>query len=161
VLKALTVFRDAVARERNLPHFKIFQDRTLLELAQKMPQDMIDLERVHGMSRGQIRRFGSDLLRLIAENRKAPPPRRPRREARPPEAVVNRYELLHSWRKARGLGRGVESDVILSRDAMWQLAHANPHSMEDLQTISGLGPWRTAKYGAEILQVLNGKEDGD
>lgn len=156
-LKALTIYRDAVARERNQPHFKIIQDRTLLELAKLLPETTGELESIYGMSSGQIRRFGRDILRLIAENRDAPAPRRPRREGRPPEAVTNRYETLHNWRKERGLQRGVESDVILSRDAMWRLARANPHSLKELKTAGALGPWRFEEYGEEILQVLNGR----
>lgn len=157
VLRALYIYRDAVARERNLPHFKVFPDRTLLEIARNLPKEAIDLARVHGMSQGQIQRYGREIVRLIAENRNTPAPRRPRREKRPPEAVVNRYELLHTWRKARGLARGVESDVILSREAMWQLARAHPHSPQELQAIDGLGPWRLDEYGDEILALLNGK----
>ncbi len=157
VLKALHVYRDAAARERNQPAFKIFQDRTLLELAQVLPQDELDLAQVHGMSSGQVRRYGRDLLRLIAEQRNGPAPRRPRRVKRPPEAVTNRYERLHNWRKELGIKRGVESDVIMSREAMWQLARVNPHSREELHQVTALGPWRLETYGDEILALLNGK----
>lgn len=160
VLKALNIYRDAEARHRDLPHFKVLQDRTLLELAQKQPADKEELSQIHGMSKGQIRRYGDNLLRLIAENRQNPPPRRPRRQARPPEEVVNRYEQLHTWRKERGMARGVESDVILSRDTLWQLAHANPHTLAELKEIDRLGPWRREVYGEEIIKVLNGKEGG-
>lgn len=157
VLKALYIYRDAEARHRNLPHFKVLQDRTLLELAQKLPDEEDDLSHIHGMSKGQIRRYGQNLLRLIAENRQAQRPERPRRADRPPETVVNRYDLLHNWRKERAQARGVESDVILSRDALWNLARANPHTRAELHDIVGLGPWRLDAYGQEILQLLNGK----
>ncbi len=160
-LKALAIYRDAEARRRDRPLFKILQDRTLLELAQRLPQDMHDLQRIHGMSKGQIRRYGRDLLRLIAENRNAPPPRRPPRQSRPSEAVMDRYDLLHNWRKERGLQRGVESDVIISREALWQLARANPQTRAELEQIDGLGPWRLEVYGDEILTLLNGKETGN
>jgi hypothetical protein len=54
----------------------------------------------------------------------------------------------------------VESDVILSRDALWNLARANPHTRAELDDIGGLGPWRLDTYGEEILQLLNGKVRG-
>lgn len=157
VLKALHIYRDAEARHRNLPHFKVLQDRTLLELAQQLPEEIDDLSHVHGMSTGQVRRYGKNLLRLIGENRNAPRPKRPPRPDRPPENVVTRYDALHNWRKERAQARGVESDVILSRDALWRLAQANPHSPTELKEINGLGPWRLETYGEEILGVLNGK----
>lgn len=158
VLKALNIYRDAEARHRDLPHFKVLQDRTLLELAQKKPENKEDLSRIHGMSKGQVRRYGDNLLRLIAENRQNPPPRRPRRQERPPEEIVNRYEQLHTWRKERGMARGVESDVIVSRETLWELAYANPHTLAELREIDSLGPWRREAYGEEIVRVLNGKE---
>ena len=158
VLKALHIYRDAEARHRDLPHFKVLQDRTLLELAQVLPEDIEDLSQIHGMSKGQVRRYGKNLLRLIDENRAAPRPKRPPRPERMPEAVVNRYEALHDWRKERAQTRGVESDVIISRDALWRLARANPHTQRELQEINGLGPWRLATYGQEILGVLNGEK---
>lgn len=160
VLKALNIYRDAEARHRDQPHFKVLQDRTLLELAQKQPESKEELSHIHGMSKGQIRRYGDNLLRLIAENRENPAPRRPRRQSRPPEEVVNRYEQLHNWRKERGLARGVESDVILSRETLWDLAHANPHSLAELKEIDSLGPWRREAYGKEIIRVLNGRGEG-
>lgn len=160
VLKALNIYRDAEARHRDLPHFKVLQDRTLLELAQNQPKDREELSRIHGMSKGQMRRYGDNLLRLIAENRQTPPPRRPRRQSRPPEEVVNRYEQLHTWRKERGLARGVESDVILSRETLWELAHINPHTLAELEEIDSLGSWRREAYGEEIISVLNGKKGG-
>jgi len=48
----------------------------------------------------------------------------------------------------------VESDVILNRDAMWQIAQRAPGTMSALQAIPGLDPHRLTKYGHEILQVL-------
>ena len=48
----------------------------------------------------------------------------------------------------------MESDVILNRDALWQLAQRAPGTMSALQDIPGLDPHRLAKYGHEILQVL-------
>ena len=154
ILKALHVYRDEQAERRDRPHFKVLQDKTLLELVRRRPRNNRELRKVHGMTSGQIRRYGDDVLRIIREKRGAPAPRRPRRKPRPPEDVVNRYERLHAWRKERGRQRGVESDVIVSRDTLWALAHANPQTRAELEEIGGLGPWRLQSYGDEILRVL-------
>jgi ribonuclease D len=50
--------------------------------------------------------------------------------------------------------RGVESDVILGREALWQIAERAPTTLEALAAIPGMGPWRLATYGDEILSVL-------
>lgn len=154
VLKNLNIYRDREAKRRNQPLFKIFGDKTLFQLAKDMPKNRYELKQIYGMSSGQIRRFGNSVLKIIQESKNNPPPKRPKRAKRPPEAVICRYEKLHYWRKTRAKKRGVESDVILSRDCLWDIARHNPHSTDDLLHIETLGNWRRQTYGEEILNVL-------
>jgi ribonuclease D len=74
--------------------------------------------------------------------------------------VLARYEALRTWRKDRAKQRGVESDVIISRDALWALARQNPESMEALAAIEELGQWKADQYGEDILRVLS-RVDGN
>jgi ribonuclease D len=160
VLKALYAFRDQQAERSNQPLFKVLSDRTLLELAQSCPATLRELHKVYGMSEGQVRRYGRQLLPLIAESQQAEPPRYPKRNHRPPEEVCNRYDKLHTWRKEKAQARGVESDVILSRDCLWALAHLNPQHSEQLAQVEELGDWRRRTYGQEIIQVLQNHHGG-
>lgn len=155
VVKALSIFRDQQARRRDQPLFKIFSDRTMLEIAKRLPQTVDELADVHGMSRGQLRRYGGRLLDVVEQARHAKPPMIPPRPKRLPEDVLSRYDRLHSWRKQRARARGVESDVILSRDALWEIARSSPHSVEELSQLKSIGEWRCKTYGPEILQVLD------
>jgi ribonuclease D len=71
---------------------------------------------------------------------------------------MDRYTALHLWRKERAIERGVESDVIITKQTLWDLAYSapdKPDKLDDLQTIKGLGPWRLSAYGEEILKVLD------
>jgi ribonuclease D len=156
-LKALFAFRDREARRRNSPHFKVLGDQTLLEMATKMPTRLSELDDIHGMSTGQQQRYGRQMLAAIAEARQAPPPQPPPRPPRPPDAVLIRYDKLHRWRKTRAQARGVESDVIISRDALWAIAQANPRSVAELAALNALGPYRLAQYGEEILKQLGAR----
>jgi ribonuclease D len=155
ILKAINIFRDQEARQRDQPLFKIFNDRTMLALAKQAPATMDQLAQVHGMTRGQIRRYGRALLRVIRQGKQAPPPVYPkRRHKRHPEVVVSRYDKLRGWRRRKGLSRGVESDVILSRHALWEIAIANPQNSDELNRLDSIGAWRCSTYGEEILDVL-------
>jgi ribonuclease D len=153
-LKALYLYRDREARRRNAPPFKVLSDRTLLELAEMMPTDMRELGRIHGMSVGQQERYGRSILGLIAESQTAPAPQPPKRAKRLPDSVLNRYDRLHRWRKTRAQARGVESDVIMSRDALWAIAHAAPRTTGELESLNVIGPWRLATYGQEVLSLV-------
>ena len=90
--------------------------------------------------------FAAHRQHMVSNSKTTPKPARSR----------DRYELLHQWRKRRAKARGVESDVILPRDALWELARRNPRSLADLAALEHLGPWRREAYGPELLEVLSG-----
>ena len=161
ILRELYLLREDLARQRDLPPFKIMADRTLLDLTLAQPHGESDLRHIGGMTAGQIRRFGRPVLKAIRTGGQQPPPERPASPRRPSDDVLARYEALRNWRKTRARKRGVESDVIVSRDALWALARRAPTSPEDLETIKELGPWKTEQYGSEILNVLSGVNGSD
>lgn len=154
-LRGLYLFRDREARRRDVPHFKVMSDKTLLEIASALPDGWDALDTLHTLSPGQRARYGRRILELVAQSSDAAPPQPPQRAPRPPDAVLNRYERLHTWRKHRAQRRGVESDVIMSREALWAIAQANPHTVDDLIALNVLGPWRLRTYGEEVLHLLH------
>lgn len=155
LLRELHGYREAQAQRHDLPPFKVMGDDTLLALARRAPEALADLRGVVGMTEGQIRRHGEALLAAVQRGRQAPPVRPPRPVLEPDE-VRERYERLRQWRKHKGQARGVESDVILPREALWELARRAPRTAEELHTLEHLGPWRRQAYGAEVLKLING-----
>ena len=153
-LRGLYLFRDREAKRRDIPPFKILGERTLLELADKMPGGIGELDEIHGMSPKQQSRYGRAILDVLADARSAEAPKPPPRSPRPPDEILNRYDRLHRWRKTRAQARGVESDVIMPRDALWSIAQSNPRTLEALTDLDAMGPWRLATYGREILRLL-------
>ena len=153
ILRELNIMRDKEAFKRNRPPFKVFSNRTLLEVAELAPRSMRDLEPIRGMTHGQIRRYGKQMLSAVERGLAAPIPRQAARK-RTPEDVLNRYDKLHLWRKEHARSRGVASDVVLYRDMMWELAHKNPQTMVELEAMEQMGPWRKKVYGEAILAVL-------
>jgi ribonuclease D len=78
----------------------------------------------------------------------------PARTRKPPQSVLNRYKVLHKWRKESASARGVESDVILRKEALWEMAYQNPKTVEDLVTLKSLSDWQRERYGKEVLEIL-------
>lgn len=153
ILRELYFLREQIAEERDLPPFKIFHNQVLVEIARAAPTSHHDLHHINGTNPGLIRRYGDEILAAVARGKKhrvgSPPPYRP-----PPPEVSDLYTALHHWRKERALQRGVESDVIISKQALWTLAQRVPESLSEMQDIQGLGPWRLRTYGEEILRVI-------
>ncbi|WP_162909541.1 ribonuclease D [Aggregatilinea lenta] len=154
VVRELYALRDEIARRRDLPSFKIFNDAALVQIVLLDPRRVEDLQNAKGLSLDRARRYGDQIIEAVARGRAAPPPEPPARKPQPDPEVQLRYDALRSWRKERAAKRGVESDVIVSRESLWALAKNPPASVEDLDGVPGLGPWRRAQYGREMLDVL-------
>ena len=69
-------------------------------------------------------------------------------------SVSARYKALFAWRKAVAEERGVESDVIMSRETLWEIARLNPKTPADLKALNSLGPYRRKRYADAVLEAL-------
>jgi ribonuclease D len=155
VLQALFAYREQQAERMDRPPFKVMGEAALLELARRAPRRIEDLQGVPGLTPEQSRRHAHAVLQAVQQGLHSPVPRAPE-EVRESDAVLDRYDLLHTWRKDRARARGVESDVILPRTALWDLARRPPRTHGELADIADFGPWRRAAYGEEILALLSG-----
>ena len=154
VLEALFAYRERQAERMDRPPFKIMGEATLMELARRAPRRAEELQGLPGMTPEQIHRHAHGVLEAIEQGLQAPAQRMPQAQ-REPDAVQDRYDRLHTWRKERARARGVESDVILPRTVLWALARRAPRTHGELVHIADLGPWRRETYGAEILALLS------
>lgn len=154
ILRELYILRDELARKNDIPPHRVMTNNTLVHLAEQAPRTSHDLKRIRGMRGGKIRRYGRRVLEAIQKGEKARHLPEPPRRTRPDPIIMERYAALHLWRKERAIERGVDSDVIVTKQTLWDLAHKAPPTLHDMQSIRGLGPWRLETYGAEILDVL-------
>ena len=154
VLRELYLLREQIAEQRDSPPFKIITNEAMVEVARRSPQSRHDLTKIRGLSAMLARRFGNDVLAAIARGRDAKLPRPPRIVNNIEPLVMERYTALREWRKQRASQRGVDSDVIVSKNVLWVLAESAPQSLDAMEGIPGLGPWRLSRYGDELLEVL-------
>jgi ribonuclease D len=154
-LRELYDWRDQTARHLDRPPFKVLGDEALLSLARSQPRAPEDLPHVPDLPPRLAERYGDALLAALARARSATPPRPPSSEPTDP-AILARYDRLRQWRKAIAAERGVESDIVLPREVMWEVARAAPHSLHDLEPLMPCLPWRFRTHGASILTCLWG-----
>ena len=153
VLEALWHYREAAAERRNVPPFKILDDRTLIALAQALPRNQAELRRVPGMRGARLRQHARGVLEAIRQGLQAPPPSTPR-SPRPDSAYLARLEALRRWRQTASRKMGVPSDVVLPKSHMQAIAAANPRTLEELRPLMEDIPWRFEHFGEAILQAL-------
>jgi len=154
ILRELYLWRDQLAERRDVPPFKVLSDKTLIALAKQSPDSPRDLNSIHGMSDGNIRRYGRDVLSLIVQGNEAPLPEPPPPEPAADPRIVELYTVLREWRRDRANEREVESDVIVSRDALWSMAEHMPMTYDELRDLAVLGPWRLKTYGDELVAII-------
>ncbi|OGO26937.1 MAG: hypothetical protein A2Z16_00510 [Chloroflexi bacterium RBG_16_54_18] len=156
VLMELCRYRDKIARQLDRPLFKVINDQTLMRIALETPRDLESLRRMPGMTPAQVRRHGMKLLEAVKFGLKADPIYPPR-WPRPDEGYLQRVEALRQWRKTTAQRMGVQSDVVLPRDVMNDLAKLNPRDEMELCEVMSSVPWRRERFGGKILEAMGKK----
>jgi len=153
ILRELFLMRDKEARRLDRPPFKVMSDAVLMAVAQSEPGNESALQETHGLPGRITKRYGKRMLQAVARGKGAPPPRKPNNRGMD-EASHARFEDLRQWRKKVARQRKVESDIILPRDLMLDLAQRPPRRLDDLRTRMHPLEWRFQHYGRDILKVL-------
>ncbi|MEO8151579.1 MAG: RecQ family ATP-dependent DNA helicase [Rhizobacter sp.] len=68
--------------------------------------------------------------------------------------AMERFGALKAWRAEVAKEHGLPAYVIFHDAALAEMARAQPHSLDDLSQISGVGAKKLEAYGREILRVL-------
>jgi ribonuclease D len=154
ILRELYLWREEEAARQDRPPFKIIGDKGLLAILEANPTSLDQVKAIDELSNRQAERYGPALLEASARGRHAQRPRKPKSH-RVDQATRDRYDKLRKWRKEAAKRRGIESDVILPREFLWEIARRNPSSPEDLHEILAPLPWRLKTYADDILGVLH------
>lgn len=153
VLQELINYRDEKAQVYDLPPFKVLGDKTLLAIADELPSSLRDLKGIKKLGEKLLQRHGKELFAAVARGGRAkalkPPPR-----DRFQNGYPERVDALRQWRKAAAIKLGVESDVVLPRDLMIEIAANNPDNRQELSSIMQSTPWRLEKYGDQIQHAI-------
>ncbi|MBI5604729.1 MAG: ribonuclease D [Deltaproteobacteria bacterium] len=157
VLEALLEFRDAQAQKSDLPPFKVLGNEPLLALAMKKPLSLEEMETGKTLSRKQIDRYGTRLVREIRRAMALPDEDLPNypRQARPdlPSAVRKRIKALKNWRELRAKDLKMEPGILMNNALINALVLKNPGSLKEMEEIPGLKGWFKNHFGPEILTV--------
>ena len=154
LLKQLNHFREDLARQRDVPTFKIFSDRVMTEIASTQPHFQEELGLLPSLSPRFIRRYGSQIMNVIQAWRKNPIPVKARKNNRPSDRELKLRDKLSNWRKAIGAKEKVPSNVVLPRDLLELIAHHDPATKEELEIVMRDYPYRYQRYGHQIFNVI-------
>ena len=67
LFEALRARRMELANEQGIPAYVIFHDSTLIEMANRKPGSLEDLQGISGVGKTKLKRYGEDFLTVIAD----------------------------------------------------------------------------------------------
>jgi len=160
VLESILQLRDAMARRRNLPPFKILGNAPIMEIVERKPVTERDLGRIKGLSARQVRMLGRSILKKTDESAKLPEdelPAFPRNtEERIGAKVSKKVKALREWREQRAKEMGIDPSLVCTNDQIHSLALAHPKRRKDLEDIDTIRAWQRRLFGSEIFCILKG-----
>jgi ribonuclease D len=148
-----------MARELDVPSFKVLNNSVLIDLVQNPPRNTKEMFHRKGISFRVARRYSSDIIKTIRDSKKqsttpSPSPARNSRKTSDKDGK-HRMEVLKNWRKLKAEELGLPVGVIFSANLLESLSDAPPSDLQELGKVPGMRQWRVAEFGEEILQALN------
>ena len=150
LLSALKARRRALAEAAHVPAYIIFNDKTLIEMAETRPASLDDMARISGIGTKKLDRFGQDFLQVIAGEAAHMHPQRRKLAGRQNGAVFDRLLAVQA-NLARGES-GIEKPLSCSAGLLAKVAKlpgSNPEALKQL-----LGEKRHQRFGEAFLEVL-------
>jgi ribonuclease D len=142
--RAIAIWRERLARERDLPRSWILADASVFTVAHAAPQDAAALEAVQPLNE----RFAASLLKTLSEIAdQALVDLEPAQEGRPTPEQKALIERLNKVVDARAAELKVSAEVLATRGEIKAIAMGN----RDTAALSG---WRAGEIGDRLLQAL-------
>jgi ATP-dependent DNA helicase RecQ len=150
LLSALKAKRRALAEAANVPAYVIFNDRTLIEMAEKRPENMDEMAQISGVGAKKLERYGQTFLQVITGANHDLHPQRMRLAGREAGPLYDRLLEVQAD-LARG-ENGLEKPLSCSASLLAKVAQMRPTDEGAMTRL--LGDRRADRFGAAFLDVL-------
>jgi ribonuclease D len=157
-LEALLQMRNAIARQKDRPHFKIISNVALKKIAVAMPTDLTRLKSSGILSGKQFDMYGRAVMEAIRNASQIPKSKLPvyprRKSPRLSRGVPERVKALREWRDETAARLELDPALVLNRALIRAIAVENPTRKATLGSIDGLHQWQANSFGGDILRIL-------
>lgn len=150
MLTALKAKRRVLAETAGVPAYIIFNDKTLIDMAQRRPLNLDEMSRINGVGAKKLENFGNIFLTVINGEVDHMHPRR-RKLAGAQEGVL--YDLLVEVQSKLSRGPiGVDKPMSCSASLLSKITKLKPRSLNEMSKI--IGAQKTDRFGVAFLDVL-------
>ena len=152
LLSALKAKRRYLAEQANVPAYIIFNDRTLIEMAETRPMTLDDMARVGGVGAKKLESYGNAFLEVIAGEAEQLHPQRRKLAGRNEGDVYDR--LLAVQTDLQRGPHGADKPMSLSASMLAKVAQLRSADSAALERL--IGERYTERFGDAFLEVLEG-----
>ena len=152
LLSALKAKRRALAEAARVPAYVVFNDKTLIEMAEKRPFDLDQMAGIGGVGAKKLESYGRAFLEVIAGDA---PDLHPQRRKLAGRAEGGVFDHLHTI--ATDLARGEDGTgkyLTVNAATLRQIAERKPMTIGDLGRISGMNEQKADRFGAAFIDAL-------
>lgn len=150
LLSALKAKRRSLAEAAGVPAYIIFNDRTLIEMAESRPTTLDEMSRIGGVGSKKLASYGEAFLAVVNPDADKQHPSRSKLAGRSEGAVFDQLLAVQAD-LARGED-GLEKPLSCSAALLARIAKAKPR---DLGTLSRLlGDRHAERFGEAFLEIL-------
>ncbi len=152
LLSALKAKRRALAEAARVPAYIIFNDRTLIEMAETRPQTLDQMAGITGVGAKKLENYGQTFLEVIAGEVPKTHPTRRRLAGRAAGVLYDRLEAVQA-----GLLRGADGTgkyMNCTNSTLRQIAERRPATLAELARIQGMGEHKMARFGDAFLAAI-------
>lgn len=150
LLSALKAKRRALAEAADVPAYIIFNDKTLIEMAQVRPKTLDDFAKVGGVGSKKLERYGKDFLEVIAGEVAEVHPARRRLAGKDEGSLYDRLLAVQA-----DLSRGEDGSgkpMSCTASMLAKVAQVKPRDLGTLERL--LGVRYAERFGPAFLEVL-------
>lgn len=157
ILRELTVWRDGIASEEDVPPRTLVKDEILLDMARDPIDTVGDLARVRGLPRPVESRYGESIVEATKKAQALPAEEQPSIVVyEPAPADKFRADSLFYSAQCICAGQQIDPNLVTSRQEVGELYRllSTGKSADELRIMRG---WRREAVGAKLLDIFAGK----
>ncbi len=150
----LAIWRERIAKKRNIPRKWILSDEILIEICKREPMTTDDLYKIRGTHEKLTSTMAKDIVHLIKSGKNSDPSTWPEKGkkhhgALGADAVA---DVMMGIVRLRAKENKVAPQVLATHDDLMELANGQRRDMDLLES------WRYEIVGRELVDFLDGKE---
>ena len=152
LLSALKAKRRALAEQQKVPAYIVFNDKTLIEMAECRPKNLDDMAVLSGIGAKKLERYGLAFLSVITGQKENVHPSRRKMAGRPEAEVFD--QLLKAQQNLERGPLKVDKPLSCSRKTLTNIAKIRPANLNELSQIPGMTNAQIERFGSAFIEIL-------